>query len=70
MNQQAFDLDYRIEHQHPDGSRGEMVEVSQHDVASHDPERRWDVRRIFRCACGHTMIIAPDADGAVEPDPT
>ena len=69
MDQHVFDLDYTIEHAHPDGSRGEMVEVSHHDVASHDPERRWDMRRIFRCACGHSMTIAPDADGETEPHP-
>ena len=50
MDQGSFDLQYRVEHRHADGSWSEMVEERRpHDAADHDAERSWGLRRIFRC---------------------
>jgi hypothetical protein len=56
------EIEYRISHQHRDGSSSPMVEeTSHHDAAAHDPERRWGIRRIFRCAeCDETITIERD----------
>jgi hypothetical protein len=69
MDQRIQQLQYRIEHQHGDGSWGEMVEQPVHnDPAAHDPERGWSLRRIFRCtSCGDTVIVSPD-EGGPAPD--
>ncbi len=53
------EMEYRMSHRHNDGSTWPMVEVRQHhDAADHDPERRWGLRRIFRCtSCEETVTI-------------
>jgi hypothetical protein len=65
MDQRIQHLQYRIEHEHGDGSWGEMVEQpAHHDPAAHDPERTWSLRRIFRCAeCGDTVTVSRDEAG-------
>ena len=69
MDARIHQLQYRIEHEHADGSWGQLVEQpAHHDPAAHDPERAWSLRRIFRCTkCGDTVIISRD-EGAVPPD--
>jgi hypothetical protein len=71
MDQRILQLQFRIEHEHADGSWGQLVEERpHHDPASHDEERRWTGRRIFRCSsCGETVALtaatataAPDAE--------
>jgi hypothetical protein len=62
---------YRVEHQHNDGSWSGLDEerAHEHDSASHDPERDWSIRT-FRCvSCGEVMRLlsrtsppAPDAE--------
>jgi hypothetical protein len=55
------EIEYRVSHRHNDGSSSPMVEVtSHHDAAEHDPERRWGLRRIFRCtSCAESITIEP-----------
>jgi hypothetical protein len=55
------EIEYRVSHQHNDGSSSPMVELtSHHDPAAHDPEPRWGLRRIFRCtSCDETITIEP-----------
>jgi hypothetical protein len=54
------EIEYRVSHRHNDGSTSPMVEVTHHDAAAHDPERRWGLRRIFRCTtCEETVTIEP-----------
>ncbi|HEU4671750.1 MAG TPA: hypothetical protein VFS32_02515 [Candidatus Limnocylindrales bacterium] len=59
------EIEYRVSHQHRDGSSSPMVEVtSHHDPAAHDPERHWGLRRIFRCTtCDETITLEPAAGG-------
>lgn len=61
----SYELQYRIEHRHSDGSSSTMVEQrSHHDPADHDPERSWGVRRLFRCeGCDESVIIEPGPAG-------
>ncbi|HEY4190207.1 MAG TPA: hypothetical protein VGM28_07285 [Candidatus Limnocylindrales bacterium] len=61
----TFELQYRIEHRHPDGSWAEMVEERPHnDPAEHDAERAWGKRRLFRCGkCNETVTIEPGDEG-------
>jgi hypothetical protein len=69
MDPRIIELQYRIEHQHRDGSWGEMVEeTSHHDAAAHDPERNWSLRRVFRCTtCGELVSLA-SGEGSPAPD--
>ncbi len=69
MDQARFDLYYKIEHRHKDGSWGEMVEDrSRHSAVDHDPERKWSAFRIFRCtSCNASVTIVSD-DGVPLPD--
>jgi hypothetical protein len=62
-------LQYQVEHQHSDGSWGQLVEERRHvDSVEHDPERGWALRRIFRCTtCDETVAITP-AEDAPSPD--
>ena len=64
MDAQAriVEMAYRIDHRHPDGSWGEMVEDrSHHNPADHDPERNWSRFRIFRCtSCEASVTITTD----------
>jgi hypothetical protein len=56
----------RIEHQHSDGTWGEMIEDHRphHSPANHDPERRWGFHRIFRCtSCDEAVTIASGDEG-------
>lgn len=61
----SYEILYRLEHRHKNGSWGEMVEDrSHHDAAQHDPERSWGLRRIFRCtSCDETATITPGEEG-------
>jgi hypothetical protein len=53
--QLSFD-EYRVNHRHKDGSWGEMVE--HHDSASHDPERKWSMGRLFKCtSCDEWAVV-------------
>ena len=55
----------RIEHQHTDGSWGEMIEDhrTQLSPVDHDPERTWGSHRIFRCtSCDDAVTIVPADD--------
>jgi hypothetical protein len=54
-----------IEHRHSDGTWGRMEpEPEPHDSAEHDPERRWQFGRIFRCkTCDEQVRIRPAASG-------
>jgi len=41
---------FRIQHQHDDGSFGELRPSSEpHDPAALDPEREWSQGRLYRC---------------------
>jgi hypothetical protein len=64
MDQRLLQLAYRVEHQHSDGSWGEMTEVRPaHDSAEHDPERSWSLRRIYRCEkCREVVTLTPGED--------
>ncbi|MFL5727195.1 MAG: hypothetical protein ACJ765_04290 [Chloroflexota bacterium] len=60
MDQRVLQLEYRVRHEHADGSWGDMVEEPPHDAAAHDPERRWSAGRIFRCSsCGAIVTLTP-----------
>ena len=70
MDQRMLELQYRVEHEHPDGSWGQMVEeeTPPHDAVETDPERGWSLRRVFRCtACNDVVTLAREPD-AVAPD--
>jgi hypothetical protein len=69
MDQAQFELRYRIEHRHKDGSWGEMVEDrSHHGPADHDPERGWGLRRIFRCtSCDEAVTLNPGEEASPPP---
>jgi hypothetical protein len=62
-------LQYQVEHEHADGSWGQLVEERRPlDSAEDDPERGWSLRRIFRCTtCDETVAITP-AEDAPSPD--
>lgn len=64
MDFRTLEIAYRIDHRHKDGSWGEMVEDrAHHDPAAHDPERRWSMRRIFRCtSCDEAVTLVPGDD--------
>jgi hypothetical protein len=66
MDQARFDLAYKIEHRHKDGSWGEMIEDrAHHDPADHDPERGWGIRRIFRCtSCDESATLIPGEESS------
>jgi hypothetical protein len=65
MDQIRFvEAQYRIEHRHKDGSWAQMEEVVPHDAAAHDPERRWSMKRIFRCrTCDESVTLSPGEEG-------
>jgi hypothetical protein len=69
MGQTLFELQYRLEHRHKDGSWAEMVEDrAHHDVADHDPERGWNLRRIFRCtSCDEAATVFPGEEASPPP---
>jgi hypothetical protein len=59
-----MEMAYRIDHRHPDGSWGEMVEDrSHHSPADHDPERKWGAFRIFRCTSCEASVMVADEEG-------
>jgi hypothetical protein len=66
MDQMRFvEIQYRIEHRHKDGAWGVMEEVRQHHgAADHDPERKWGLKRIFRCTSCDEQITVIDDDRA------
>lgn len=56
-----IEMAYRIDHRHPDGSWGEMVEDRSNNPADDDPERKRSAPRIFRCtSCEQTVTIADE----------
>lgn len=58
--------EYRFEHRHGDGSWSPM-EPRHHDAASHDAERSWPRRLIFRCGgCDEVVTVTV---GVEESDP-
>ena len=57
MDQRILELQYEVEHEHADGSRGQMVEErSPRDAADTDPERGWSLRRVFRCTVCNDVV--------------
>ena len=56
----------RIEHEHHDGTWGEMAEDRRHhESADHDPERSWGIRRIFRCtSCDEAATLIPGEESS------
>jgi hypothetical protein len=60
----------RIEHRHDDGTWGEMREHRGHHAPSdHDPERGWNLRRIFRCtSCSESLTVVPGEEGGPPPE--
>jgi len=54
---------YRVEHQHNDGSWSGLAEdASHHDEGADDPERGW-MQRTFRCvSCGEVMRLLSRKD--------
>ena len=70
MDQATYELRYRIEHRHPDGSWGEMREESlPDDPAAHDPERHWGFRRLFRCtSCDEAVTVSDYDEDNPEPE--
>jgi hypothetical protein len=61
----AYDVYYRVQHRHKDGSWGDMEEAPSHGVAAHDPERRWGVSRVFRCtSCEEGVMLVPPGEEA------
>lgn len=65
MDQANLELVYRVEHRHKDGSWAEMAEdPSHHDSTSHDAERSWAIRRVFRCkTCDESATVIPGDEG-------
>jgi hypothetical protein len=70
MDQHRFvETGYFLEHQHKDGNWARLLEEEEptplhHTPAEHDPERRWSLRRIFRCeSCGERVAFTPGAEG-------
>lgn len=61
----SFEILYRIEHRHKDGSWAEMAEDrAHHDSSQHDPERGWGLGRIFRCrTCDEVVTVVPGTEG-------
>jgi hypothetical protein len=61
----SVELQYRIEHRHPDGSWSEMAEERRpHDAADDDQERSWGLRRFFRCPrCDEQVTLEPGPEG-------
>jgi hypothetical protein len=61
----SYEVQYRIEHRHHDGSWAEMSEDRQpHDPADIDVERSWGLRGLFRCkTCDESVIVEPGPSG-------
>jgi hypothetical protein len=60
--------EFQIEHQHSDGSWSRMAPV-EHDSATHDSERSWIRRKIFRClSCAETVAVTTGGDEDVVVD--
>ena len=65
MDQRLLQLQYRVEHEHSDGSWGQLVEDRSRDASANDPERSWALRRIFRCTtCGDVVTLTPGEETA------
>ena len=69
MDQRFFSCNTESSTSMPTAVGAQLVEEQAHDdVAAHDPERIWALRRIFRCTtCGDTVTFDP-GDGAAPPD--
>ena len=62
------DYQFTVEHQHKDGSWGELAEdQSHHGAAAHDPERGW-VQRIFRCTTCPEVVSLKGRERTPPPD--
>ncbi len=61
----SYELQYRVQHRHGDGTWSEMTaDASHHDAADHDVERSWAKRLVFRCSrCDETVTLGPSSDG-------
>jgi hypothetical protein len=60
--------EFRLEHRHGDGSFATMREI-EHDSSSHDGERSWLRRRLFRCdACSDVVAVTTGGDETVVVD--
>ena len=56
------EIEYRIEHQHTDGTWAQMA-LQSHDSAARDPERGWLRRLVFRCTtCDETAVMSTPTD--------
>jgi hypothetical protein len=66
-----LETSFQLEHRHNDGSWSSLSEErTHHDAAEHDPERRWGIRRIFRCkSCGEEVAVVPGSEGGIQPGP-
>ncbi len=55
---------YRVQHRHKNGSWADMEEVgNHHDSTAHDPERGWNLRRLFVCrTCEEGVEMSPMSD--------
>jgi hypothetical protein len=56
-----------IRHERDDGTWGEYEARDDHDVATHDDERKWGGRRRFVCVCGDEIEISPPANRSATP---
>jgi hypothetical protein len=69
MDPRILELQYRVEHEHADGSWGALVEEGPPlDSAETDPERRWSLRRVFRCTSCDQLVTLTEGDDTASPD--
>jgi hypothetical protein len=54
-----------------DGQPFPMVQLSHHDPADHDPERRWvEGATIYGCTgCEHEIVVLPAGHGEADAGP-
>jgi hypothetical protein len=61
----TFEIYYRLQHKHKDGSWGEMEDQPEHRAPAHDSERKWGIARIFRCnSCDEYVTVVPPGQEA------
>ena len=62
MQPRVFEIEYHLSHRHKDGSYADMEEV-HHSSASHDGERLWGIKRLFKCkTCDEWATIMPGGE--------
>jgi hypothetical protein len=62
-----YEVSYRVQHRHKDGTWADMEEVQGHDAADHDPERKWGLGRLFRCqSCPEEVTMVPSVPGRAD----